>query len=41
MVLHAPLDDTVAVDNAAQIFQAAKHPKSFVALDGADHLLRA
>ncbi len=39
MVLHAPLDPTVAVDNAAQIFQAALHPKSFVALDGADHLL--
>jgi alpha-beta hydrolase superfamily lysophospholipase len=39
MVLHAPLDATVDVDNAAQIFQAALHPKSFVALDGADHLL--
>lgn len=39
MVLHAPRDMTVGVDNAAQIFQAALHPKSFVALDGADHLL--
>jgi putative redox protein len=39
MVLHAPRDETVGVDNAAQIFQAALHPKSFVALDGADHLL--
>jgi putative redox protein len=39
MVLHAPMDDTVGVDNAAWIFQAALHPKSFVALDGADHLL--
>lgn len=39
MVLHAPRDPTVGVDNAAQIFQAALHPKSFVALDGADHLL--
>lgn len=40
LVLHAPLDDTVGIDNAGLIFQAAKHPKSFVALDGADHLLR-
>ena len=39
MVLHAPLDTTVGIDNAGQIFQAALHPKSFVALDGADHLL--
>lgn len=39
LVLHAPTDDVVGIDNAAQIFQAAKHPKSFVSLDGADHLL--
>lgn len=39
MVLHAPLDASVGIDNAGQIFQAALHPKSFVALDGADHLL--
>ncbi len=39
LVLHAPLDDTVAVDNAADIFMAARHPKSFVSLDKADHLL--
>ena len=39
LVLHAPRDDTVSIDNAAQIFQAAKHPKSFVTLDGADHLI--
>lgn len=39
MVLHAPRDETVGIDNAGQIFQAALHPKSFVALDGADHLL--
>lgn len=39
MVLHAPTDDTVDVDNARRIFEAARHPKSFVALDGADHLL--
>ncbi|SNZ07137.1 putative redox protein [Cohaesibacter gelatinilyticus] len=39
MVLHSPLDDTVGIENAAEIFQAAKHPKSFVSLDNADHLL--
>ena len=39
LVLHAPLDQTVDIDNAAQIFQAARHPKSFVSLDNADHLL--
>ncbi|MDH5538979.1 MAG: alpha/beta fold hydrolase [Rhizobacter sp.] len=39
MVLHAPLDKVVAVDSARRIFEAARHPKSFVSLDGADHLL--
>ena len=39
LVLHAPLDETVSVDNASNIFVAAKHPKSFVTLDDADHLL--
>lgn len=39
MVLHAPNDATVGIDNAAQIYTAAKHPKSFVSLDTADHLL--
>ena len=39
LILHAPLDDTVGIENAALIFAAAKHPKSFVSLDGADHLL--
>jgi len=39
LVLHAPLDDIVGIDNASRIFVAAKHPKSFVALDGADHLV--
>lgn len=39
LVLHAPLDQTVGVENATQIFTAAKHPKSFVSLDTADHLL--
>ncbi|MDH3752147.1 MAG: alpha/beta fold hydrolase, partial [Gammaproteobacteria bacterium] len=39
LVMHAPLDDIVAIDNAAAMFSAAKHPKSFVSLDKADHLL--
>ncbi|MFB1024816.1 MAG: bifunctional alpha/beta hydrolase/OsmC family protein [Octadecabacter sp.] len=39
LVLHAPRDATVSIDNASEIFLAAKHPKSFVTLDGADHLL--
>lgn len=39
LVMHAPLDETVALENAAHIFQKAKHPKSFVTLDNADHLL--
>ncbi|MCO4798173.1 MAG: OsmC family protein [Colwelliaceae bacterium] len=39
LVLHAPLDETVELDNAARIFQLAKHPKSFITLDNADHLL--
>jgi fermentation-respiration switch protein FrsA (DUF1100 family) len=39
LVFHAPLDDIVGVDNARMIFEAAKHPKSFVSLDTADHLL--
>ena len=39
LVMHAPLDSTVSIDNAAGIFMAAKHPKSFVTLDDADHLV--
>lgn len=39
MVFHAPRDTAVSIDNAATIFTAAKHPKSFVSLDDADHLL--
>ncbi len=39
LVMHAPTDDTVSIDNATRIFVAAKHPKSFVSLAGADHLL--
>ena len=40
LVLHAPRDETVGIENAGKIFDAAKHPKSFVSLDDADHLLR-
>lgn len=39
MVLHAPFDAVVDIENATRIFLAAKHPKSFVSLDKADHLL--
>ncbi|MGE4220714.1 MAG: alpha/beta fold hydrolase [Alphaproteobacteria bacterium] len=39
LVFHAPLDDTVGAENAGAIMAAAKQPKSFVSLDGADHLL--
>jgi len=39
LVFHSPVDDTVGVDNAARIFEAAMHPKSFISLDRADHLL--
>lgn len=39
LVLHAPLDETVGIENAGRIFAAARHSKSFVALDRADHLL--
>lgn len=39
LILHAPLDQTVGIDNAAEIFTAARHPKSFISLEGADHLL--
>ncbi len=39
LVMHAPLDETVEIGNATEIFAAAKHPKSFVSLDNADHLL--
>ena len=39
LILHSPVDDIVSIDNAAEIFQTARHPKSFVSLDQADHLL--
>lgn len=39
LVMHAPRDEIVSIDNASQIFLAAKHPKSFVTLDDANHLI--
>ena len=39
LIFHSPTDDTVGIDNASRIFLVAKHPKSFVSLAGADHLL--
>jgi putative redox protein len=40
LVCHAPRDEYVGIDNASAIFTAARHPKSFLSLDSADHLLR-
>ncbi|MDN5788501.1 bifunctional alpha/beta hydrolase/OsmC family protein [Pseudorhodobacter sp.] len=39
LILHSPTDAIVGIDNASALFTAARHPKSFVTLDGADHLL--
>jgi putative redox protein len=39
LIFHSPMDLTVAIDEAEKIYRAAKHPKSFVSLDDADHLL--
>jgi putative redox protein len=39
LIFHSPTDDTVGIDNASRIFAAAKHPKSFVSMADADHLL--
>ena len=39
LILHSPQDSIVGIDNAAAIYEAALHPKSFISLDGADHLL--
>ena len=39
LVMHSPQDTTVGIENAAEIYQYAMHPKSFISLDGADHLL--
>jgi alpha-beta hydrolase superfamily lysophospholipase len=39
LVMHSPTDNTVGIANASEIFWAARHPRSFVSLEGADHLL--
>ncbi|NGP88747.1 alpha/beta hydrolase family protein [Fodinibius halophilus] len=39
IIFHSPVDKTVGIDNAAHIYKLAKHPKSFISLDDADHLL--
>jgi alpha-beta hydrolase superfamily lysophospholipase len=39
LVMHSPTDNTVGIRNASDIFRAARHPRSFVSLEGADHLL--
>jgi pimeloyl-ACP methyl ester carboxylesterase len=39
LVMHSPVDELVGVENARRIFDTARHPKSFIAVDGADHLL--
>jgi putative redox protein len=39
IIFHSPIDNQVGIDNAQKIFVAAKHPKSFISLDEADHLL--
>ena len=39
LICHAPLDEIVGIDNATRLFQAARHPKSFLSLEQADHLL--
>lgn len=39
LIMHSPQDSTVNIDNAARLYTTAKHPKSFISLDGADHLL--
>ena len=39
VVFHSPQDNVVGIDNARLIYRAARHPKSFVSLDGADHML--
>jgi len=39
LIFHSPIDNIVSIENARKLFEAARHPKSFVALDGADHML--
>ena len=39
LIFHSQIDNIVGIENAGQIYQAARHPKSFISLDGADHML--
>jgi pimeloyl-ACP methyl ester carboxylesterase len=39
LILHSPTDNTVGIENASQIFRTARHPRSFVSLEGTEHLL--
>ena len=39
MIFHSPQDEIVSIENARKIYEAAWHPKSFVSIDGADHML--
>ena len=39
LILHSPVDNTVSVEHARALYEAARHPKSFISLDQADHLL--
>lgn len=39
LIMHAPADTIVGIDNARELYDGARHPKSFVSLDGADHML--
>lgn len=41
LVMHSPTDNTVGIANASEIFRSARHPRSFVSLEGSDHLLTA
>jgi putative redox protein len=41
LVMHSPTDNTVGIANASEIFRTARHPRSFVSLEGSDHLLTA
>ena len=39
LVMHSPTDNTVGIDNASEIFSAARHPRNFISLEGSDHLM--
>ena len=41
LILHSPTDNTVGIENASEIFRLTRHPRSFVSLEGSDHLLTA